>query len=263
MTSHGTATETEERGAFSSHNLSALLRLMKGADSVELKLTVPEADQHSTVVALGIDPLDAQIRQVYFLDTPDLRLNATGVVARARRIQGKQGDTVVKLRPVVPSDLPAELRKSAAFSVELDAMPDGFVCSGSLKGIARNDDIKEAAAGRLATRRLFTKEQRAFFKAHAPEDVRLDELTFLGPLFVLKTKWVPERSMRPMVAEMWLYPDGSRVLELSTKCLPGEGFQVAAETRSFLSTRGVNVSGEQETKTRRALEYFSGFTQGG
>ena len=50
-------------------------------------------------------------------------------------------------------------------------------------------------------------------------------------------------------------PDGSRILELSTKCAPAEGFQVAAETRAFLAAQGVGLSGEQQTKT--ALEYFS------
>ena len=56
---------------------------------------------------------------------------------------------------------------------------------------------------------------------------------------------------------MWLYPDGSRILELSTKCAPTEAFQVAAETRAFLTSKGVDLDTEQQTKTRTALEYFS------
>jgi hypothetical protein len=56
---------------------------------------------------------------------------------------------------------------------------------------------------------------------------------------------------------LWLYPDGSRILELSTKCAPDEAFDVAVRTRAYLSERGVNLSGEQQTKTRTALEYFS------
>jgi inorganic triphosphatase YgiF len=36
-----------------------------------------------------MDPLDAQIGQVVFFDTPDLTLNTHGVVVRARRVQGK------------------------------------------------------------------------------------------------------------------------------------------------------------------------------
>jgi hypothetical protein len=38
---------------------------------------------------------------------------------------------------------------------------------------------------------------------------------------------------------------------------PGEGIQVAAETRAFLAGKGVDLYGEQQTKTRTALEYFS------
>jgi hypothetical protein len=60
-----------------------------------------------------------------------------------------------------------------------------------------------------------------------------------------------------MVAEMWFYPDGSRILELSTKCLPNEAFQVVAETRAFLGSRGINLTGDQQTKTRTALDYYS------
>jgi hypothetical protein len=79
----------------------------------------------------------------------------------------------------------------------------------------------------------------------------------LGPIFVLKLKFAPKNFDRKMVAEMWLYPDGSRILELSTKCAPTEAFQVAAEARAFLSEQGVDLGGEQETKTRKALDFFS------
>ena len=39
--------------------LSELLDLIKQSDSVELKLTVPDTDLRSTVVALGMDALEA------------------------------------------------------------------------------------------------------------------------------------------------------------------------------------------------------------
>ena len=68
----------------------ALRELVKGSDSIELKLTLPEHSYRSAAAALGVDPLEAQIRQVFFFDTPDLDLNKAGVVARARRIQGKR-----------------------------------------------------------------------------------------------------------------------------------------------------------------------------
>jgi|SRR5690242_2831286 len=243
--------------AFSNEEVVRLLDLLKGADSVELKLTVPEPHQRSTVAALELDPLEAQIRQVFFFDTPELDLDAHGVVVRARRIQGKGGDSIVKLRPVTPADLPEDLRRSGAFRVEVDALPGGFVCSGTLKGTPDAADVSRAAKGTLPLRKLFSKEQRQLYAAHAPQGIELDALVVLGPIFVLKLRLVPPELGRKVVAEMWIYPDGSRILELSTRCETHEAFQVAAETRAFLTQRGVDLSGEQETKTRKALEYFA------
>ena len=71
-------------------DLADMLGLIEGADSVELKLTVPESSQRSIVRALDLDPLDAQIRQVFFFDTPDLALNKAGVV-RPRPTRAGEG----------------------------------------------------------------------------------------------------------------------------------------------------------------------------
>lgn len=231
--------------------------LIKDADSVELKLTVPDSSHRSTIAALGIDPLQSQIRQVFFFDTPELSLNAAGVVARARRIQGKGADSVVKLRPVVPAELPPEVRVSENFNIEVDAMPGGFVCSGSMKWAVGTVDARSVVAGTHPVRKLFSKEQRRFYRQHAPEGLELDNLTLLGPIFVLKGRLMPEELARRLVVELWLYPDGSRILELSTKCAPSEAFQVAVETRVFLTGLGIELSGDQQTKTKKALEYFS------
>jgi len=241
----------------SDEEVARLIETLKGADSCELKLTVPEPHQRSTVAALELDPLEAQIRQVFFFDTPELALQDQGVVVRARRIQGKGGDSIVKLRPVVPSELPPELRRSGAFRVEVDALPGGFVCSGTLKGAPAAADVLRAARGKLQLRKLFSKEQRQLYANHAPEGVALDDLAVLGPIFVLKLRLFPPELGRRLVAEIWLYPDGSRILELSTRCETTEAFQVAVETRAFLVQRGVDLSGEQEMKTRKALQFFA------
>ena len=238
-------------------DLERLLDLLKGADSTELKLTVPDVEQRSAVLALGMDPLDGQIRQVYFFDTPDLALDKQGVVVRARRVQQRADDSVVKLRPVVPDKLPAGLRKSKNLVVEVDAMPGGYVCSASLKGTPVAGNIMEVATGDRPIRKLFSKQQQAFFAAHAPEGIGLDDLSVLGPINLLKLKFSPRGYDRRLVAELWLYPDGSRILELSTKCAPTEAFGVAAELRAFLSKQGVDLSGEQQTKTKTALDFFS------
>ena len=204
-----------------------------------------------------MDPLDAQIRQVFFFDTPDLALNEAGVVARARRVQGRGDDSVVKLRPVVPEDLSKKLRRLPDFGVEVDAMPGGFVCSGSMKQRLEKPIVRKRILGGGSLSSLFSKEQRAFFAKHAPEGLELDELSILGPIFVLKLRVSPKELGRRLVGEIWLYPDGSRIVELSTKCLPAEAFDVAAQLRAFLKQRGLAPADEQQTKTKKALEFFS------
>jgi hypothetical protein len=237
--------------------LEEMLRLVADADSVELKLTVPDEDRNSAAQALGVDPLNARIRQVYFFDTPDLLLDGAGVVVRARRTQGAPDDNVVKLRPVVPDALPAELRMRKDFVVEVDAMPGKYVCSASFKGRVKNGGVMDAVSGRAPLRKLFSKPQRAFFREHAPEGVELDDLQMLGPVTAFKLKLLPAGLNRKLAVELWLYPDGSRILELSTKCAPADWFAATTESRDYLQSVGVSVTGEQATKTRVALEYFA------
>ena len=251
------AVTSKQPERLSEADLQRLLALLHGADSTELKLTVPDSEQRSAVAALGMDPLDAQIRQVYFFDTPELTLNKQGLVVRARRVQQRTDDSVVKLRPVIPDNVPASLRKSKDLVVEVDAMPGGYVCSASMKGAPAGDGVKAVAAGDRRIHKLFSKQQQAFFASHAPEGIGLDDLAILGPINLLKLKFSPRGYGRRLVAELWLYPDGSRILELSTKCAPAEAFDVAAETRAFLAKQGVDLSGEQQTKTSTALKFFS------
>src|SRR5262249_43610098 len=136
-------------------------------------------------------------------------------------------------------------------------MPGGFVCSGSLKYAFGPKEVKRAVAGKQPLRKLFSKEQRQFYADHAPNGIALDDLSILGPIFVLKLRFTPPAIDRRLVAELWLFPDGSRSVELSTRTAPEEALQVAAESRVQLVQAGVDLSGQQESKTRKALRYFA------
>ena len=237
--------------------IKKVLELSRNAKSVELKLSVPATGHRATIAGIGLDPVEAQPRQVYFFDTPDLALNKAGLIVRARRIQGGTADTVIKLRPVDPALIDTELKRSEAFKVELDVMPGGFVCSASYKGEATGQEVLDVTTGAAPLRSLFSKEQKAFFKAHAPEGITLGSLVALGPTFLLKAKHQPKAFKRGITVEMWLYPDGSRILEISTKCLPSEAFQVGTEFKAYLADAGIPISSAQETKTKTAMEFFT------
>jgi hypothetical protein len=102
--------------------LQELLALMGQADSVELKLTLPESDRQHAMTALGVDPLDAHIRQVYFFDTPDLTLYKHGVVVRGRRSQDRPDDSVM------PYGVPSPTKR-AGRDRSNTSEPDSFLCS--------------------------------------------------------------------------------------------------------------------------------------
>ena len=89
----------------------------------------------------------------------------------------------------------------------------------------------------------------------------MDGLVVLGPIPILKVKMQPAGFARRLVGELWMYPDGSQIVELSTKARPEEAFQVAAEAKALLQGHGVDLSAEQQTKTKTALEFFSGAMQ--
>jgi hypothetical protein len=246
----------------SGEDMMKIVELGKGSNSIELKLSVPLTSQRATIKGIGLDPVEAQPRQAYFFDTPDLALNRAGVVVRARRIQGGTADTVIKLRPVDPSSIDPENRRSAAFKVEVDVMPGGFVCSASFKGVCSGQEVLDVSDGKLELRKIFSKEQRAFYDAHAPAGITMDKLSILGPTFLLKARHQPKDFDRRITVEMWLYPDGERVLEISTKCLPDEAFKVGADFKAFLAQRGIALGAEQAPKTKTSLDFFSAKLRG-
>ena len=213
----------------SAEETSKLLALTKGADTVELKLTVPETRSgfHSTVAALEIDPLDAQLRQVFFFDTPDLLLNKSGVVVRARRSQG--GSTTPssssgRSSPTMPADSGSS-RTSGSRSTRCP------VASCARHRSRRSwtapacgrwpSDTTDPQALHQGAEGVLRPARPGGDRARRPERARADERA--------EAEVHPEGFARRLVAELWLYPDGSRILELSTKCPPTEAFQAAAE----------------------------------
>src|SRR3954454_12192152 len=113
--------------------LDRLLALTRQADSVELKLVVPQVAHESACASLGVDLSKVRARTVYFLDTPELTLERNGIVVRIRSFRSKPDDSVIKLRPVSPGDLRSVRVGRKRLVAEIDAMPGGFVCSGALK----------------------------------------------------------------------------------------------------------------------------------
>ena len=236
--------------------LEELQTLLVGADSVELKLTVPDADQRSAVQALEIDPLEAEIRQVFFFDTPDLGSTRPG---------SSPGPGASRARSTTRWSSSA--RSCRASCRRPPQVPEG---SGS-----RSTRCRAASSARRRSRREAARPERcagagarAAAGSSSPRSsgpssrstprtaLELDDLSILGPILVLKLKFAPQGS-----TASWSPSCGSTpTARGSSSCPPSaaeEAFEVAARDRAFLEHRGVDLSGEQQTKTKTALEFFS------
>lgn len=237
--------------------LDQLLTLSVEADRVELKLTVPELAHDATCAALGVDFARGSAHRVYYLDTEDRALHRHGVVVRVRSAKRRPDDSVIKLRPVNPGGIPATLRQSKRFVVEVDGMPGSYVFSGALRARLGVHDVERAMAGRRPLRALFSKQQLRLLAAHLPRQVGIDDLEILGPVDARRRKLMPEGLDRPLLVEQWTFPDDSRILELSTRCPPDATLRVAAQMASVLRAYGIDLNGPQQTKTHATLDFFS------
>ena len=66
------------------------LRTAQGVDQRRTETDGAGPSRRAAVKGLGFDPVEAEPRQAYFFDTPDLALNKAGVVVRARRNPGRR-----------------------------------------------------------------------------------------------------------------------------------------------------------------------------
>lgn len=249
---------TAVREPLSGEQILEMMEKALAMDSVELKLMVPD-EQRMTLANLGADPLKAQIRQVYFFDTPDLQLYESGVIVRARRSQNDDDDTVIKRRPVEADDIPKAVRDSPHFKLELDATRSGYVISGSMKGKRPPGTLLETLARERPLSKLFTKEQRSFMDSLGVEAGIWESLIPLGPMNVIKLKYDARGISAPVTIEQWHYPGESPAVEISVTARPaGETIRLLSEARQFLRDKGLSAGEDNQTsKTRGALAFLS------
>ena len=252
------ATRTTKRlSELSGEELGELIGLMSGSDSVELKVTLPASEHRGAIAALGLDPLDAQIRQVFFFDTPDLalyksrrrrsrapgpgperRLGREAAAGRARRAAGG--------RPAV-GEHERRGRRDAG-RLRLLRVDEG---QGPERGRARGrpghppgeQGVLEGAARLL--RRARAGGPRAEPAQHPRPDLR--------PQGDDRAAQVPAQDRRRGLAAPGR-PAHPRAVD---EVRPNEAFQVAVETRSYLEGLGLDLAADPQTKTKASLDFFS------
>jgi len=226
---------------------------IEGAHKVEIKITVPDEDEQRAYEALNIAQNDAARRKIYFFDTPELTLYKAGVVIRARAIQDKDHDSVVKIRPVHPGNVDEKWQSVEGFKLEADVVGDDVVMSASLKSKQKKTAIDKVASGKLEMAELFSKKQKEFLADFFDGSVNHADITILGPVQTLRAEIERPSMAYELTAEYWSLPNGSHLLELSIKCPPQEAVVAREVFEAFLAGHGLDPNGAQATKTKLAL----------
>ena len=157
-------------------------RLLAGAEAIEIKATIPQRQIADARDRYKLTTRNDDDRYIYFFDTEHLHLLRAGIIARARRVVGKEHDSTVKFRPVDPLKVDKRWRKYRGFKIEADASEEGAVKSASFSMPVEKGLIKRVVAGEKRIAAIFTKEQEAFLREMAGTAPDLGTLSVLGPL---------------------------------------------------------------------------------
>jgi hypothetical protein len=237
-------------------------------DAVEIKVTFDGAQVSRCLEAFSLGSNGRQ-RNIYFCEdvissvstsTPLLNL---GVVLRAREKHGNGVDSTIKLRPCRRSQLTDHWLHStdetAALKIEADWAGTRRVLAASCTADRPDRTIAQVRAGAKALRSLFSAKQEQFLTDCAGIRVNLGVLTLLGP--VTATRWGPFHTTAPdpeldVVAERWVVEDALDFLELSIRVDPATANVTKMTFEKLIRHRGLLLNPNQDTKTRRVLEYL-------
>jgi hypothetical protein len=93
-------------------------------DAVEIKVTIRPGQEPRAERTMEANENTADVRLLYFYDTPDLDLFKAGLVLRARLVKGGADESTVKIRPVEPADVARDWRRVKGFKLESDWVGD-------------------------------------------------------------------------------------------------------------------------------------------
>lgn len=225
------------------------------AGSAELKtLLLPPAGRAAEALTGRAAPTWS-VRQVYLLDTAALGLVRAGVEIRLRRRARGRFDLAVSARR---GGLGSERIPPRGVRVEIDVVPGAAWQDVEVRREVDSAAAAEVIAGVVKSGEVLSGPQRAWACQGGDqqvEDSLLWDLRVHGPLVVRRVKVsAPALGLRRADLEHFRFPSGRELVEISTRCAPGQLDATAVAFRRLLDERGAAVAPEYRTKASMWLE---------
>jgi hypothetical protein len=220
------------------------------AASVELKTLLVPPSGAAAEALTGRRAPAWSVRQTYLVDTEALDMLRVGVEIRLRRRARGRFDLAVSAHR---SDLVRDRILPRGARVEYDLVPGSAWQEIEVR--RRIDPATAAAviAGSAKPQDLLSASQSSWACTGGSEvldAVHLGELEVHGPLVVRRVQVAPTGlGLGRADLEHFRFPSGRELVELSTRCRPGEVATTAAAFQRLLDERGVAVALKYRTKT--------------
>jgi hypothetical protein len=221
---------------------------------LEFKVTVLPSEEPKVQAELdstGVEPVQ---RKVYFYDTPELALFGKDLVLRARVTEGDDDDSTVKLRPLLPPEIPDDWSATEKVRIELDVVGSRHVGSAKLDGEPDPGEVEQVERRELELSKLFSKAQEALVEDALPRDTSLNDLAVLGPVHARKWTLPPETFPFDLSVEEWSVLDELHFVELSFKAERHEARVAQWAFHALLDRLQIGHEGDGQQKTPKVLE---------
>lgn len=223
-------------------------------ERAEIKLLVQHDKIAGAMSTLKLAAPATKNYQIYFIDTADLRLNKAGLILRLRDKGKGKTETTVKFRPEDPAK-PIDDKSLPNLARETEFLVGkGSNLSYSLEQEIAGTELLRKPADNLAA--LFSAEQKAFFKLVMNEEFDPAKLRVFGPIAAQIWERDDPAVGDKVSAELWKLVD-KQIFELSRKTKSDDLKKKAEDFEKAFQDKGISVDSDPESKTRKALEFFS------
>jgi hypothetical protein len=251
------ASPPENKQVAAPQGVQPTVAVANGVSMVEIKVTISPDQEWKVARAMQIHEDTAQVRVLYFYDTPHLDLFEAGVVLRARLLEGDDDDSTVKFRPVDPGNIDASWKLFEGFRLETECVGDEMVRSASLTVLQRRDEIDDVADRKRPIEKLFSREQERFLSQFYSDRIDFTSLHVFGPIRVLRWQLQHRDFPHELAVEEWRLPDGDDLVEVSIRAPAAQAASARRDFEAHLNALDLDPHGNQETKTRTALQFFT------
>jgi hypothetical protein len=222
--------------------------LTSSAKDLEAKIILSQTETARFLSLAQHQNWPTEQMQIRFFDSPSLALFKDGVVIRIRTRTNKAPELTLKLRPFAENDLSNSW---------IDRLPSDYELKCELDAHLRKSTESCSLSRELSATELrqFEKSQEAFSLLQTAELEFLDLKTSIRSGVKLKTSFQARLWKLPkkMTAELWIFSDGSQVLEISKKVDSQKAVSAFEELIKWAKDYDLRVDPNPTNKTEKAL----------